>query len=423
MVPRTRLMVPGCLTVNQPGTGFCGIFRHLKKSALIFVFVLLWRGVFAQSDSYSTDTFYVADVAPPKIHSPEIGIRPQIGFLMAHHTQMQYLVQGHVKLYELYAEKVVAGNKKWHHVYRMPTVGVSLILTDMGNPGEMGYGIAALTYVKYHLIKQKKFGLGFRAGGGFAYLSKWFDRVDNNKNSAIAAPYNVCLSLAVEPEWHFKKFDLGLILSFTHFSNGAYKTPNLGFNFPAIGLQMGYKFNNYVPQHNKKAQLLVFQKQHTLEVTALAGEKEIMPANGPKYFAGDINVLFRRQYHPKNNLLLYADLSYNAGYRKSYENWYKVSVDAGKALRAGIGIGYGLSMDRFMLFVHNGFYVYDPLNYDGDFYHRIGGRYNFDNGFILNLSLKTHFGKADVVELGLGYSVLKKTIKKSLLWPGPGEKF
>lgn len=339
------------------------------------------------------------------MYSPEIGIRPQIGFLMAHHSQMQYLVQGHVRLYELYAEKIVNGKKDWHHAYRMPAVGASFTVADMGNPSEMGYALAGLTYVKYRFVQKEKFNLNFRAAGGFAYLSKWFDRVDNNKNSAIAAPYNVCLSLALEPEWKIGKLDLGLLLSFTHFSNGAYKTPNLGFNFPAIGIQAGYRFNQEVPQQHKNKVLALFKKQNHFELTTLFGQKEIMPANGPKYFAGGINFLYRWRYHHKNNLLLFADQSFNAGYRKSYENWYHVEVAKSKAWRTGIGFGYGLSMDRFMLFLHNGFYLVDALDYDGPLYHRIGGRYNFDNGVVLNLSLKTHFAKADVIELGIGYGI------------------
>jgi len=358
--------------------------------------------VYAQVDSTT--------LGKKNLCSPEIGIRPQIGFLMAHHTQMLYLVQGHIGRYELYAEKIVSGKKNWHHVYRMPTVGASLSLVDMGNPSEMGFALAGLTYVKYHFIKKKHFGLKFRAGAGFAYLSKWFNRIDNNKNSAIAAPYNVCLSLALEPEWKLGPIDLRLLLSFTHFSNGAYKTPNLGFNFPSIGLQAGYCFNRLENPHRKRAALLTFKKKSTIELTALAGQKEIMPARGPKYFAGGFNILFRRQCHPKNNLLIFADLSYNAGYRKSYENWYHETVSNGKAWRAGMGIGYGLSMDHFMLFLHNGFYLIDPLHYDGNMYHRIGGRYNFDSGLALNLSLKTHFAKADVVELGIGYAFKLKPL-------------
>jgi len=145
----------------------------------------------------------------------------------------------------------------------------------------------------------------------------------------------------------------------------------------------------------------------------LAGEKEIMPANGPKYFAGGLNLMFRRRYQAKSNLLVFSDLSYNAAYRKSYENWYNKKAQSRDSWRAGAGIGYGLSLDHFMLLVEMGRYFYDRLKYDGNFYHRIGARYMFDKGFIANLSLKTHFAKADVIELGLGYGFKFKPAAKT----------
>lgn len=343
--------------------------------------------------------------------SREIGIKPQIGYLMAHHTQMIYLLEGHVKSVEIYCEKVVDGRKNWHHVYRLPTVGFSTYIGDLGNREYMGFALSILPYVKCHLIKRKIFEFNARLGTGLAYLTKSFDRIDNNKNSAIASPWNASLSINFEPEFKLKRMDVGLGISFIHFSNGAWKTPNLGFNIPSLSLNMGYKLNSRLPMCKKEAVLLTHEKSHNFEFSALAGLKEIVPANGKKYFYSAFNFLYRRNYHPKSNLLLFADVCYNGGYKQSYQNWYRTTVESSDAIRAGIGFGYGLSMDRTMFFLHNGFYIYDPLDYDGVYYHRLGCRYNFDNGLVINFSLKTHFAKADVVEVGAGYCF--KRIKKS----------
>src|SRR6185369_16213582 len=96
--------------------------------------------------------------------------------------------------------------------------------------------------------------------------------------------------------------------------------------------------------------------------------------------------------------------NYNGGYVKAYENKNKTTEDRSKGIRAGVGIGYGLSFDRLCLSIQNGIYVYDQLHYDGIFYHRVAARYFFDNHMIAGFSLDTHFATADVVEFGFGYS-------------------
>jgi hypothetical protein len=38
-------------------------------------------------------------------------------------------------------------------------------------------------------------------------------------------------------------------------------------------------------------------------------------------------------------------------------------------------------------------------------------RYQFTNGLVANFTLKTHFGRADYLELGLGYTLNYKKLR------------
>ena len=51
-----------------------------------------------------------------------------------------------------------------------------------------------------------------------------------------------------------------------------------------------------------------------------------------------------------------------------------------------------------------GVYLKDTYKLDLPFYFRIGGRYQFLNGLTASYALKTHAGKADYLEFGLGYT-------------------
>lgn len=369
----------------------------MKSNLCLFLFLsfsicFVKMNGFAQSDSIT-----------PKIHTPEIGVKTQLGTTLLRDAQVLYLQQGHVKSADIYFEKVTNGKKNWHHAYRLPVVGIAFNITDFGNPTNMGYAFGIVPYVKLHLIKQKHFEFNARLGSGLAFLTKSFDRFINNKNSAIAHPLNADVSINFEPEWKTKYFDLGLGLAFTHYSNGKYKTPNMGFNVPTLSLSCGYKFNQQLPELNKQKVLDEFKKQNFYEFMFSGGAKEIMPAYGPKYFVGNLQFQFRRQFSVKSNLLGIAEVNYSPSYKKSYENWYDTTVNKNTAFRFGLGVGYGLSLDRLMLFIQNGIYVYDKLRYQGLFYHRVAVKYYLDNNIALMFSLRTHWGSADVVELGIGY--------------------
>ena len=48
-------------------------------------------------------------------------------------------------------------------------------------------------------------------------------------------------------------------------------------------------------------------------------------------------------------------------------------------------------------------YLRDRYRPNGPLYHRIGFRYQLKNGLYGNVTLKSHWAKADYMELGIGY--------------------
>jgi hypothetical protein len=58
-----------------------------------------------------------------------------------------------------------------------------------------------------------------------------------------------------------------------------------------------------------------------------------------------------------------------------------------------------------------GAYLKDKFKPEDPVYHKIGFRYQFNNGLNAHWVLKTHFGRADYLETGFGYSIpVKKQI-------------
>jgi hypothetical protein len=74
-------------------------------------------------------------------------------------------------------------------------------------------------------------------------------------------------------------------------------------------------------------------------------------------------------------------------------------------VQAALFAGYIVPFEHFSFLFGAGAYVRDVYNPDGPVYFRIGSRYQFPKGILLNFTLKSHFAKADYMELGLGYTL------------------
>lgn len=335
----------------------------------------------------------------------QFGSRVQYGFLMPHRQVMQYLVQAHSPSLEIFYEKINSGNKYWHRLYNYPATGVTFYACYTGNMKNLGnaYGIYAHRHL--HFINKKAVEWNMRLGLGLGYLEKVFNRIDNNKNYAIASHINGMIVLANEFKIKFKKVDLGAGVSFTHFSNGAFKVPNLGINIPSIFFSINYKCNPdfekiTLPDQN-------FIRQNTIITGASIGFKEIMPANGPKYPCITLTGQYLYQARPKSAFTTGIDIFYTPSIY--YQIMADTLPDAKKTDYTQLGIiaGYELCMGKLSALLQLGVYAITKSKYDGYLYHRLGVRYYFTDNIYANLTLKTHFAKADFIEWGLGYCFKK----------------
>ena len=81
----------------------------------------------------------------------------------------------------------------------------------------------------------------------------------------------------------------------------------------------------------------------------------------------------------------------------------QVDKSQSSILQLGIYSGYILPLNHFHFFFGMGAYVRDRYRPNGLLYHRIGFRYQLANGFYGNMTLKSHWAKADYMEAGIGY--------------------
>jgi hypothetical protein len=209
------------------------------------------------------------------------------------------------------------------------------------------------------------------------------------------------ICVGVKSIYRFKRNALTLGLDLTHFSNAAFQVPNFGINLPYVSLGYARRLSPEKPiveTHQFDYPL----KKWLFGVYGIFSMKQIMPIGGRRYpvYAGGFSA--RRFFNHKAGIEFDLDIISKQAIL-GYEPL--VPKTQLRMLQLGLYAGYLVPLDHFHFVFGMGAYVRDYYKPEDPVYHRIGMRYQFSNGLIANFTLKTHFARADYMELGLGYTI------------------
>ncbi len=328
------------------------------------------------------------------------------GFIIAHTTGMANLIKSHVPAFEVNFELPTTGKKEWERIYSNPTWGFSWYFTDFENPEETGVATGIYPFMNFPIIKKEKFILQYRLGWGLGYVSKRFDRIKNHKNIVIGSHINAIIGMHLEAEARLsERLFAHAGIALTHFSNGAYKMPNLGFNIATSGAGFSYQIGSS-EKSDQAGERPVYKKSKYLNLVGAGGIKEIYPSGGRKYGACSFSLEGVKTLSEKSHLAGSLDMFYNSSLvaRLSTDS---TSVSHLAVTQLGFSISYRAVISRIRVIVSNGIYIYSLYSKDGNLYHRIGMRYAINDRISANISLKTHFFRADYIETGLCYTLIK----------------
>ena len=353
----------------------------MKRLVLPFILLCL-TPVFAQKADWGMAAYY------------------KHGFLMAHRPIMSHLPEEHCNALEVSLFFRGRGEKEWHKAYNYPTYGFSALVTGAGNREILGNYFGAFTYIQMGILRNDHSSLYGKVGTGLGYTTRVFDQLENPKNVAVSSHFNALILFALHYQYTLDKNRFKLGIDMTHFSNGAGTLPNLGINLAYFTLGYGRTVSSN-------------------QETALSREKVVPPDKSWKYSA--IAILTSRDSYPIGeakypvialSMTAQKSFRYALGYETAFDFIYKPSIQKYKPVipksnesmvQMGWYHGYFLSLDRLQIHLGMGVYLRDEYFANDRFYHRLGFRYAFKNGFLMNLMLKSHWAKADYIEYGLGY--------------------
>ena len=328
----------------------------------------------------------------------------QKGFLIPHYGLMDYYLKDKTLSIRLSIEKVVQGG--WADSFSYATRGAEIYHTSLGNPKILGHSTHLISFGNLGIHSKGKGRLKF--GGGIAFISKKFDLEKNIKNAAIGSSLNGAIAFEYQFPISLKRgFSLSPSLRFTHYSNGAYRLPNLGLNLFSMGLSL--EKNRTHKSNSSKTEAPSLERKRLQAGLSIGRNQLIDPES---QISNNYNLSLKYiQTDPSNFILgLGTDIHYSKSYRDYYtRNSNDVSsLGLLESTRAGLTGIVGISLGATEIHGNVGCYIYDHQKINGSLYQRIYVLTKLGKGFRLKFCLKSHNAKAETFELGITQDLWRK---------------
>ncbi len=328
------------------------------------------------------------------------------------------------------------GRKLWQQIYGYPTWGFGFYGVNFFDSDELGTPSAIYAFINAPLIKRfKRWSINYEVGFGLTYDWKPFDQETNPYQYAIGSSNTVFIDAGLNADIMIgDHFNLTGGFTFTHFSNGATRVPNMGINLiaPRVGLKYLFKprpefIVNEIPKYKNNWEYVLLvaasSKQLAFEVYDDTDTSYVAETYGIFTFSTGVN----RQISHKVKFGAGFDIGLDGSYNSyiKYENRETTErLNAGNGDKLAIG-AYGtfeLVLNKLSVVVQPGWYIYReewkipdsppsddiaiPHRKPGGSYQRLGLKYHFYKDLFAGINVRAYdFSIADYIEWNIGYRI------------------
>ena len=337
----------------------------------------------------------------PSLFSTGAGI--QHGFIFAHSPEVENTKGARPTGAELIVSWQRNDSTAWDLCNCFPRKGLLLAYYDYDRE-VLGKGIAAAFFLEpVYRISNKAF-FSLRAASGFAWLSNPFDSIHNPTNRSYSTDISGYLLLGVGAWWQISpQWSTNLTINYQHTSNGGFRDPNKGINWPTAGLSLHY-YTTAATYYKGPRSTAKFWKGKGIRWDAgvFGIAKRELDKNGnsrrlPLYgvhFQGSKQV--GRIHALTGGVEIFTD--------RALKMRMERDTVEGKATRAGLLAGHEFILGKFLFSQRLGVYLYHQTPYFTRLYHRWGVQYHMKNGLGIGFHLNAHKHVAEFVDLRVSYS-------------------
>ncbi|MFN0047611.1 MAG: acyloxyacyl hydrolase [Cytophagales bacterium] len=359
--------------------------------------------------------FSTSDAQPGK-QPIQLGVQLHHGFLLNHSPARTNKANAAIKSiygFEINALWQTLGSKPWHRYYGFPKWGASFIYYAVGS---------GTTYVQYDKgdktlysvnwgdcytllihsslkpISTRFFEMNIRIGTGLGYFTSIYNANDNPGNLWISSRINPAMHLNIDGQFNInQQWALVVGGTFTHFSNGATRMPNLGVNFPTANV--GLRFTPFPDRIKIKRDSVYSSAKKNYLHFSIAGGTKVLAEFGTTYYPTmAASVMYGRRLGKISKLLVSLD-----AFRDGSLLGDSLQANKNKDInRYGVWVGHEFLHGRLGLLFGLGYYFYKKTDRDANTYIKVGLRHYFHKNIFAGIVLKTHYGQADSFEWTLG---------------------
>jgi len=373
------------------------IFNKIK---ILFSFTLVFSLSIILVDAQESNTYWQLDYSK--------------GSIVRHKDILGHLYTERPEYMSIGWHKSAKNNIAWKERYNYPDWGFVLMNQQFHN--EILGNTTAINYTTTYYLRNRnaKNQLNVQLGFGGGYNTEPLDFETNLLNVAMTSHFLFTQHFKLNytyPEL-FNKLGLHAGISFTHFSNGSFKKPNLGINsiFLNLGLSYFNRNSNTIYEMREEKEKLEKQAFH-FDLSIHGGFHESKPGVGLKpiyYLSGYAN----KQVGVKSKLQLGVDFFNSQSVKDYAEYWYQIYIeDTETGERAdhrqlGAFFGHELLFNKLSLETQVGYYLYKPFEESAPVYQKVSFKHYLNNEkSAISISMKIHYFEAEFICLGYHHQI------------------
>ncbi len=322
------------------------------------------------------------------------------GFLLAHRADIKNLASHNWGLDVSY--EIDRSTSDWGGNYKKPTIGFGALYYSFGNE-TTGHAFGGVTHIKLGIVQKENLDIRFRMGAGLAYLTQKFDPFENRRNQAIGSHLNGTMQFGLVSHVDLPNKDyIETGLSITHYSNAAFKVPNLGYNIPSVTLRYGFATGESNAIHEGVASEQKWEYRGTL----IYGKKQRNFADPQDFY--NLGIQLRALYNVSSVKAwrVGADYTLDKTYKYSEDPTYPLdSISLADKSEIAVAGGYQWTFGRVDVIAELGAYLYKPAVLKNALSQRMGLAYRVTPHLSTQGTLRFHRGVADFFEIGIGYTL------------------
>lgn len=335
------------------------------------------------------------------------------GSLLPHRESVRPLITEHLLGADFQWRKKVSGNEIWHQLYGLPELGILFNFSNLGNKGVLGQQWSLSPFIQLPLGKNhRSIRQHLQFGLGVGYTNTVWDVENNVKSTVLSSHFNasILLEYGLEGDLNGRRkerkhrlfWSTGVRLH--HFSNAAWKMPNLGTNNFLVLVGLGMQFKPETASEKTMNFKSLDFKPWSLLVSYGLGFRENNPPLGVRHAIHTLRLEGTKRITAKSSIGLSPEILFNRSLAPLLTT-EESTPSTSDLLQAGLALQYTMHFDQVRFHAMMGTYVHNKSDFRGALYSRIGLRYQFGQHFSTHLMLKTHAFKADHAEIGIAYQL------------------